>query len=156
MRVLFVCTGNICRSPTADGYLRKAIAEHGLAEPWFSDSAGLQSYHVGESPDPRSVAAALRQGVDISPLRARQVSKDDFHQFDIIFAMDAGHLVALNRMKPQGATAEVALYLPYAGVKHTDQVPDPYYGDEADFSHVIRLVEEATTNLLSRWNVKAA
>lgn len=143
VNVLFVCTGNICRSPTADGVFRTRIAADGLNA--ASDSAGMQAYHVGEAPDERSTACASRYGVDLTPLRARQVTRADFDAFDLILAMDRGHLGALNRMNP-GGKAEVALFMKYAGADGVD-VPDPYYGGDDGFERVYRMIERGVDGL---------
>jgi protein-tyrosine phosphatase len=147
--LLFVCTGNICRSPTAEGVMQHAARTHGL--PLTLDSAGIASYHIGEAPDRRTQSVARGYGVELSGLRARKVVAADFTRFDLIFAMDAGHLAALERLRPQGSTAELALYLPYAGIPSPADMPDPYYGDEAGFHAVYDLCQRATQQLLNRW-----
>lgn len=155
--ILFVCTGNICRSPTAEGVMRHALAEAERADDFLLDSAGVDSHHIGEAPDGRSQSTALRKGVDISDLRARNVAASDFARFDVILAMDASHLKALQRMAAalpaDKATAELALYLPYAGVSRMSEVPDPYYGAARDFNDVYGLIVEATDGLLTRFGV---
>lgn len=148
--ILFVCTGNICRSPTAEAVMEHAARTHGLA--LSVDSAGIASYHIGEAPDHRTQSMAKRHGVDLSGQRARQVDASDFSRFDLIFAMDAGHLAALERMRPRDAKAELALYLPYAGIASPRDLPDPYYGSEADFREVFALCTRATGLLLNRWH----
>ncbi len=147
--ILFVCTGNICRSPTAEGVMQDAIARHGLS--LRADSAGIASYHIGEAPDARTQAMARLHGVDLSGQCARQVVAEDFEQFDLIFAMDSGHLSALELMRPTHGRAELALYLPYSGIETPRDMPDPYYGEEAGFRHVYRLCEDATKRLIARW-----
>jgi len=147
--LLFVCTGNICRSPTAEGVMRHALKERGLS--LRLDSAGVASYHIGEAPDPRTQAMARRFGLDLCDLRARRLTPSDYTDFDIIFAMDTGHLQAIERMAPARAHAERALYLPYAGISSPRDMPDPYYGREADFREVYDLCVEATNLLLHRW-----
>lgn len=155
--LLFVCTGNICRSPTAEGVLRQVLLDLNRQDDFLLDSAGVDSHHIGEAPDGRSQSTALRKGIDISGLRARNVSPEDFSRFDVILAMDEGHLRALQRMAaklpPDKATAELALYLPYAGITHRTEVPDPYYGTARDFNDVFALVQEATTGLLPRLGI---
>lgn len=149
-KILFVCTGNICRSPTADAFFLHAIHEAGLEKAFSCDSAGTHNYHVGENPHSRTVAAARKRGVDMSTLVARKVQASDYDEFDVILAMDGGHLRALERGKPAGNKAEVALYLPYCGISHTQDVPDPYYEGPQAFEHVLDLVEEATAKLLAK------
>lgn len=139
--VLFVCTGNICRSPTADGVLRH------LAPHLTVDSAGTHGYHVGEAPDARSVRTAKGRGYDLTSLRARTVTQQDFYDFDLILAMDAGHHRFLKRLMPADATATLALFCDYAGVGVCD-VPDPYYGNQQGFEECFDLVEDGCRKLL--------
>lgn len=148
--VLFVCTGNICRSPTAEAYFRDAIRKGGLTDVFHHDGAGVDSHHIGQGPDPRSTRVLRDAGIDMSDLRARNVQPSDFHAFDLILAMDESHLRALQRMAPKDATAEIALYLPYAHGQGHAEVPDPYYGSEEDFLGVLEMIRLATPKLLSR------
>ncbi len=148
IRVLFVCTGNICRSPTAEGVFRHMVEAEGLAGEVETDSAGTRGYHIGEAPDPRTIKAAAARGFDLSTLRARRVHPEDFHQFDLILAMDREHLADLQALRPKNARAEVKLLLDYHPDKTLRDVPDPYYGDRADFEHVLDLVERASEMLL--------
>ncbi len=129
--VLFVCLGNICRSPLAEAALRKAAAGAGLEID--IDSAGTADYHVGKAPDPRSVAEAAAFGVDISHLRARQVMADDFRRFDHIYALDHSNLRDLQRIAPDDATARLSLVLDVVPGREGAPVADPYYGGEEDF-----------------------
>src|SRR5947209_5968529 len=128
MKILFVCTGNICRSPTAEGVFRHLAAAAGLSDRVQVDSAGTHGYHVGEAPDARSCAAAAARGVDLSQLRARRVHLDDFETFDMILAMDREHLSRLEALRPNGARAEVELFLDFHPKHKGADVPDPYYG----------------------------
>ncbi len=135
--ILFVCTGNICRSPLAEGIFRD------LAMPsMLLDSAGLGSWHVGEPPDARSIKVAARHGLAIDRQVCRMVTVDDFSKFDVILGMDNSHVAALERQKPEGATAQVALFMQYCAGKHMD-VPDPFYGGIADFEKVYGMVRAA-------------
>ena len=148
-RVLFVCTGNICRSPTAEGVFRKAVADAGLGAQIEIDSAGTHGYHIGEAPDPRSVAAAARRGVDIAGLKARKVEKTDFNRFDLILALDKDHLHHLRALRRDEHKAEVRLLLDFHGEARGRDVPDPYYGHDIDFELVLDLVEDASVGLLT-------
>lgn len=150
VKVLFVCTGNICRSPTAEGVFRHLVAEAGLAGRIETDSAGTHGYHVGEPPDRRSVAAAAKRGVDIGDLRARRVRPADFEEFDLILAMDQGHYDQLIRMAPDGARGRVRLFMDYAPDAPRREVPDPYYGEGTHFTEVLDLVEAAASGLLDQ------
>lgn len=149
-KILFVCTGNICRSPTAEAVFLARVREKELEHVFACDSAGTHGYHIGEAPDSRTVAAALKRGVEMAHLVARRVQASDYDEYDLILAMDGGHLRQLLRNRPQGGRAEVALYLDYAGIAHTRDVPDPYYGGPKDFEAVLDLVEEATEKLVAR------
>ena len=148
-RVLFVCTGNICRSPTAEGVFRQHVVAAGLADAVGIDSAGTHRYHIGEAPDSRSVAAAKARGFDVSELRARKVKKQDFYTFDLILAMDAGHFEQLNTLRPNDAKADVKLFLDYHPAAKGRDVPDPYYGGPDGFADVLDLVETASEHLLA-------
>jgi len=145
--ILFVCMGNICRSPTAEGVLRHFARESGLAERLTVDSAGTHAYHVGEPPDRRAVAAAERRGVLLSDIRARRVSDDDFERFDYIIAMDEDNRRRLLEQAPEEHHHKVHLFLSFAAVSETE-VPDPYYGGGAGFERVLDLVELASRGLL--------
>ncbi|NNJ14458.1 low molecular weight phosphotyrosine protein phosphatase [Pseudomonas putida CSV86] len=148
MRVLFVCLGNICRSPTAEGVLRHQLAEAGLAEVIHVASAGTGDWHVGNPPDSRTRRAAQLRGYDLSAQRAQQVSVEDFTRYDLILAMDKSNLANLQAMRPGHASAELDLFLRrYEGA--LDEVPDPYYGGEQGFEHVLDLIEAACRELVS-------
>jgi protein-tyrosine phosphatase len=148
MKVLFVCMGNICRSPTAEGVFRHYVRTQAPDFALEIDSAGTHDYHVGEPPDPRTVAAAARRGIDLSGLRARQVADDDFERFDLIIAMDRlNHVTLLDRSPPQ-YHARIRTMLEFAaGAGH--DVPDPYYGGPAGFDTVLDLVEAAAPGLFA-------
>lgn len=155
--VLFVCTGNICRSPTADGVFRRLVADAGLGSSILVDSAGTHGYHIGDPPDPRTVRAAAARGYDLSTLRARKLTTGDFHRFDLILAMDRGHLDIMRRMAPAGASAELALFTAWAPAPfaHHD-VPDPYYGGPDGFATVLDMVEAGARALLARTGISGS
>lgn len=149
-KLLFVCTGNICRSPTAEGVMRALAERAGLAPHLTVDSAGMQDYHTGEAPDPRSAAAALRRGFPLDGLRARQVRREDFAHFDLLLALDGGHLRQLQRLAPAESAHKNVLFLEYAGVAPACDVPDPYYGTARDFEHALDLIVEGCERLLEK------
>jgi protein-tyrosine phosphatase len=147
MRVLFVCLGNICRSPTAEGVLRHKLREAGLEGCVEVDSAGTGDWHVGKAADIRTRQAAQQRGYDLSALRARQVKVDDFRAFDLVLAMDNSNLHDLQQLRPGNASAELDLFLRrYQSA--LDEVPDPYYGGEAGFAQVLDLIEQACDALV--------
>lgn len=147
MRVLFVCLGNICRSPTAEGVLRAKLNETGLIKQVAVASAGTGNWHVGKAPDSRSQRAAKRRGYDLSAQRAQQVSAADFNRYDLILAMDHSNLRDLKALQPASGKAELDLFLRrYDGMK--DEVPDPYYDGEHGFEEVLDLVERACDRLV--------
>jgi protein-tyrosine phosphatase len=148
-RVLFICLGNICRSPTAEGVLRHLAAKEAPGLALDIDSAGTADYHIGAPPDPRSQHAALKRGIDISGLRARQVAADDFARFDLILAMDAENLRELRALQPRNSRAAVKLFLDYARDLGLRDVPDPYYRDAAAFEEVLDLTTAASRGLLA-------
>jgi protein-tyrosine phosphatase len=146
--VLFVCMGNICRSPTAEGVFRKLVLDAGLENKIESDSAGTHAYHTGEQPDRRARAAAERRGFSLDGIHARRVTAADFEQYDYIMAMDEDNLAALQDASPESPGGTVALFLNYAESTHLREVPDPYYGGTSGFERVLDLVEEAASGLL--------
>ena len=145
-RVLFVCTGNICRSPTAEAVFASRARAAGLEVE--SDSAGTHGYHIGEAPDPRAEATGQARGYDLSDLRARRVRPDDFTHFDLVLAMDRGHLAQLRRMAPAGSEDKVRLFMSFAADTGIQDVPDPYYGGSRDFDRVVDLVEVGVDGLI--------
>jgi protein-tyrosine phosphatase len=150
MRILFVCMGNYCRSPTAEGVFRKLLAERAPHLHVEVDSAGTHDYHAGSAPDPRSCAAALARGVDLRGLRARQIVPEDFERFDLILAMDESNVSALRQRCPPHLLSRVRLFMEYAGHPSVRAVPDPYYGGPHGFERVLDLVEEASIALIDR------
>jgi protein-tyrosine phosphatase len=148
VKILFVCLGNICRSPTAEGVLRHRVSQATPALQVQVDSAGTAGYHIGDPPDPRSQRAALRRGIDISGLRARQISRSDFSSFDLILAMDRGNLRDLEAKRPNRSRAKLQLFLEYAPQTGRLEVPDPYYGGSADFELVLDLCDAAARGLI--------
>ncbi len=147
MKILFVCLGNICRSPTAEGVFRAVAARELPQRVLTIDSAGTAGYHVGEPPDRRTCEAAARRGYDLSDLRARVVEPSDFDTFDLILAMDRQNLLALERRAPRHARGRLRLFLEFAPDRGTLEVPDPYYGGANGFEHVLDLVEAAAYGL---------
>jgi len=148
IKVLFVCMGNICRSPTAHGVFESMIKDAGMIGDVEVDSAGTHAYHVGELPDARSSQCANQRGFDLSYIRARRVEVSDFEYFDYVLAMDADNLSILKSMSPTQHKNKVCLFLDYAKDNSESEVPDPYYGGANGFDHVFDLVEEASKGLL--------
>ncbi len=149
VKVLFVCMGNICRSPTAHGVFRDLVRREGLAGQIEIDSAGTHAYHVGNSPDARAMAAANRRGVDLSDLRARKAEPADFEHFDYVLAMDQDNYHGLSGICPAGSHDKIQLFMDFAPEMRTREVPDPYYGGPKGFEHVLDLVEAASAGLLA-------
>ena len=146
--VLFVCTGNICRSPTAEAIFRKLATDAGMAVAVTADSAGTHGYHVGEPPDPRAQEAAAKRGYDLSALRARRFEQADFQRFDLILAMDRDHYSILSNMARHSAGHKLKLMMSYARRFADEEVPDPYYGGPQGFERVLDLLEDAAKGLL--------
>jgi protein-tyrosine phosphatase len=148
VRVLFVCMGNICRSPTAHGVFRKRVEEAGLIEHIEIDSAGTHAYHVGEPPDKRAQETARRRGIALEDLRARRAVAADLAEFDYVLAMDQENYLALMEICPLGLRDKVQLFMDFAPHMRTREVPDPYYGGPTGFERVFDLVEAAAAGLL--------
>ncbi|MBB2918050.1 low molecular weight protein-tyrosine-phosphatase [Cupriavidus alkaliphilus] len=146
--ILMCCMGNICRSPTAEGVLRAKLDAAGLAALVELDSAGTHEYHLGRAPDPRTQRHALRRGYDLSALRARKVGVPDFDRFDLILAMDRENLAGLLQLRPD-AGDKVRLLMSFATRHHTDEVPDPYYGEGDGFERVLDYIEDACDGLVA-------
>lgn len=156
MKVLFVCLGNICRSPTAHGVFRAIAAREAPGLITEVDSAGTADYHIGDPPDPRTCRVAAQRGYDLSDLRARQLEREDFSRYDLLLAMDRANLIAMQSLAPAPLRPRASLFLEFAcGGQHPVhgpllEVPDPYYGGEADFLRVVDLVEHASRSLIDR------
>ena len=149
IKVLFVCMGNLCRSPMAEGVFRHHVRQAGLDGLIAVDSAGTHDYHVGEPPDPRAQRAAGRRGYDLSILRGRHVSRADFLEFDYLLAMDELNLRALERLCPSQHAHKLKLFMEFGANAALREVPDPYYGGEQGFERVLDMVEEASQGLLA-------
>lgn len=148
VRVLFVCMGNICRSPTAQGVFAKLVMEEGLGHLIEIDSAGTHAYHTGEPPDPRARQTAQRRGIDLSTQRARRAIAEDFEAFDYVLAMDEDNHRALSELCPPGYETKLRLFMDYAPHLEYREVPDPYYGGANGFEAVFDMVDEAARGLL--------
>ena len=157
LRVLMVCTGNICRSPIAEGVLRAKLEAAGLGTRVLVDSAGTHGYHTSEPPDPRAIKLAAQRGYAIEGLRARPVEPADFESFQWMLALDEGHLKWLKKRAPEGHAVKLEMLMAH-GRRHpgVTEVPDPYYGPEAGFEHVLDLVEDACEGLLTQLRAEAA
>ena len=151
MNILVVCTGNICRSPTAEAVLRKKLVVAGLGDKVRIDSAGTHGLHVGQMPDQRSAAVARSRGYDLSKIRSRQFKDDDYENFDVILAMDEGHLRTLMSNKPDSTGASLMLYLKFSQTHPSESVPDPYYGGDQGFEQVLDMIEEGADTLINHW-----
>jgi protein-tyrosine phosphatase len=150
VNVLFVCMGNICRSPTAQGVFRDMVDKQGLSEYISTDSAGTIDYHTGSQPDRRARETAVKRGLDLSDLRARMVTSDDFERFDYVLAMDQANYSDLEAICPPGREERLYLFLDFAPDQPIREVPDPYYGGITGFDRVFDLVEEASRGLLEK------
>jgi protein-tyrosine phosphatase len=148
MRVLFVCMGNICRSPTAEGVFRRALQERAPHLDIQVDSAGTHDYHVGEAPDSRAIKAARRRGIDLTALRARRITPEDFEIFDLILGMDEDNLRELRSRAHATRHERIRLMMEFAPAAVSRAVPDPYYGGEQGFEQVLDLLEEAADGLI--------
>jgi len=150
VKVLFVCMGNICRSPSAEGVFKKLINEQQLEKSFAIDSAGTHAYHIGDAPDLRSQKAAKERNVDLSNIRARKFIMGDFEDFDYLLAMDADNHAIMMQACPQEHQHKIRLFLEYAPHLETNEVPDPYYGGTYGFEKVLDLIEEASTSFLEQ------
>ena len=150
VNVLFVCLGNICRSPTAHGVFQELVNRENLSDKILVDSCGTGSFHIGEKPDPRTIQAAAKRNYDLSVLRARQLRPDDFLTFDYVLAMDRMNLGNTKAIAPKDYRGHVGLFLDFSEQRTYTQVPDPYYEGESGFELVLDLVEDASRGLLQR------
>lgn len=148
VKVLFVCMGNICRSPTAEGYFKHIVENAGLSDKISTDSAGTHAYHIGSPPDNRAQAAASKRGIDLSSLRGRKVEPADFNHFDYVLAMDSSNYADLQSVA-SGETTKLFMFLDFAEGYSEKEVPDPYYGGDQGFEHVLDLIEDASQGLLN-------
>jgi len=148
VKVLFVCMGNICRSPTAHGVFRKLIEDEGYADVVYIESAGTHAYHVGEPPDKRAQQTANQRGIDLSDLRAQKVRQSDFEEFDYILAMDLDNYSILESQCPTGCRERLRLFMDFAPDMTLTEVPDPYYGGASGFDQVFDMVESGSRGLL--------
>jgi len=155
VKVLFVCMGNICRSPTAEGYFQHIVEEAGLADKIKTDSAGTHAYHIGSPPDNRAQAAAKKRGINLSALRGRKVENSDFTKFDYVLAMDDSNFSDLQAVATELADGSaddsvdnLFMFLNFAEHFSETEVPDPYYGGDLGFEHVLDLIEDASKGLL--------
>lgn len=148
VKILFVCMGNICRSPTAQGVFEHLVLSRNLQNIIETDSAGTHAYHVGESPDARSQSVALQRGVDLSSQRARKAISEDFEIFDYIIAMDRSNYSDLKYLASQGEEDKLYLFMEFSERWETDEVPDPYYGGAQGFERVLDMVGDASEGLL--------
>lgn len=148
-RILFVCSGNICRSPTAEGVARYFIETSGLGAEVEVDSAGTQGYHAGEGPDPRAARAAAQRGYDLTALRARKIEVRDYQEFDLVLAMDRGHLEFMMRDCPEVYRHKIGLFMQFSPSAEHDEVPDPFYGGLKGFEYVLDQCEAGVKALLA-------
>ncbi|PLP56832.1 low molecular weight phosphotyrosine protein phosphatase [Mesorhizobium loti] len=153
--ILFVCLGNICRSPLAEGVFRDVLTTRGLEHRFRLDSAGTGGWHAGSAPDPRSIEIAARHGIDIAGQKARKVSPDDFSRFDLIFGMDRSNVADLKATAPQEARDRIHLFLEFAGERGRE-VPDPYYGGSEGFASIYRMIREASEAIATRLDGRVA
>jgi protein-tyrosine phosphatase len=148
-RLLFVCLGNICRSPMAEGVFRRVAEEEGVDHLFEIDSAGLGDWHVGQAPDTRAQSAARRRGIDISGQSARQVTRADYAHFDLLLAMDGSNFAELSQLAPKDARHKIRRFLDFAPHTGTQDVPDPFYDGREGFDHALGLIDQAARGLLA-------
>ena len=152
-KILFVCMGNICRSPSAEGVFRDMVKEHNLSQFFYIDSCGTHGYHTGQAPDSRSQHAAMRRGIDISQQTARTIEQNDFNRFDYILAMDSHNQSFLQSMADEIYLNKIHLFLEYAENCKLTEVPDPYFGEEEGFEIVLDLLQQASIGLIKHLQI---
>nr|ABZ06169.1 putative Low molecular weight phosphotyrosine protein phosphatase [uncultured marine microorganism HF4000_006O13] len=152
-KILFVCMGNICRSPSAEGVFRNMVKEHNLSQFFYIDSCGTHGYHTGQSPDSRSQYAAMRRGIDISQQTARTIEQNDFNRFDYILVMDNHNRSFLQSMADEVYLNKIHLFLEYAENCKLIEVPDPYFGGEEGFEIVLDLLQQASIGLIKHLQI---
>lgn len=153
--ILFVCLGNICRSPLAEGVFRAVVAERGRADDFLIDSAGMGDWHAGQAPDHRAIAIARTHGLDISGQRARAIRDEDFHRFELILGMDRKNIAELHAIAPAAFRERIHLFLDFAG-NGANEVPDPYFGDAAGFAEVYRMIRVASESLAAKLDTRVS
>ena len=149
VKILFVCLGNICRSPTAEGVFRNLVQREANDLKVFIDSAGTHGYHIGHPLDSRAIEAAARRGIDLTPLRGRQASVGDIAEFDYVLAMDRHNYAHLVSIAAQQYQDKISLLMEFAKDRREQEVPDPYYGGDRGFDQVLDMIEEAAEGLLA-------
>ena len=154
VKILFVCLGNICRSPTAHGIFEQMLQNKNLQESIQCDSCGTGAWHVGESPDERAQQMAIGKGYDLSHLRARRIESEDYYEFDYILAMDTRNLADVITKVPNDFSGELRLFLDYSPDNAITEVPDPYQGEKESFERVFNIIESACVGLLADINKK--
>ncbi len=148
-RILFVCLGNICRSPMAEGVFRRVVDEASTTHLFEIDSAGMGDWHKGQAPDHRAQSAAAARGIDISEQASRKIELEDFEDFDLVVAMDGSNIADLYEIAPLSARSKIRRFLDYAPHVDAEDVPDPYFGGTAGFDHALDLIEAAAQGLLA-------